>query len=79
MAKLKRKPFNEIPRGCLAVEASNLGRAKKSLPGLFSILKPLTNGRVAESNFCGTPISQTKREKGGGIASKSKQPKQKEV
>ncbi|HIU34733.1 MAG TPA: hypothetical protein IAB02_09235 [Candidatus Pullichristensenella excrementigallinarum] len=36
-------------------------------------------GRVAESNFCGTPILQTNQEKDGGIASKSKQPKQKEV
>ena len=36
-------------------------------------------GRVAESNFCGTPILQTNQEKNGGIASKSNQPKRKEA
>ena len=34
-------------------------------------------GRVAESNFCGTPLLQTNQEKNGGIASKSNQPKPK--
>ena len=36
-------------------------------------------GRVAESNFCGTPILRTNQEKNGGIASKSNQPKPKKV
>ena len=36
-------------------------------------------GRVAESNFCGTPLLQTNQEKNGGIASKSNQPKPKNV
>ena len=36
-------------------------------------------GRVAESNFCGTPILRTNQEKNGCIASKSNQPKRKEA
>ena len=38
-----------------------------------------SEGRVAESNFCGTPFLQTNQEKNGNIASKSKHPKPKEV
>jgi hypothetical protein len=40
---------------------------------------PTLKGRVAESNFCGTPLLQTNQEKNGGIASKSNQPKPKKV
>lgn len=44
-------------------------------PAFFASKK----GRVAESNFCGTPLLQTNQEKNGGIASKSNQPKPKKV
>ena len=54
---------------------------------LYIISQPLCQGqgaahkkgRVAESNFCGTPLLQTNQEKNGGIASKSNQPKPKKV
>lgn len=43
------------------------------------LILPEKKGRVAESNFCGTPLLQTNQEKNGGIASKSNQPKPKKV
>ena len=46
---------------------------------LISKKRIYANGRVAESNFCGTPLLQTNQEKNGGIASKSNQPKPKKV
>ena len=48
-----------------------------SVPGRATVAFKV--GRVAESNFCGTPLLQTNQEKNGGIASKSNQPKPKKV
>ena len=62
----------------LTAAVQNMKRLAKVFCFSFRI-HCMLKGRVAESNFCGTPLLQTNQEKNGGIASKSNQPKPKKV
>lgn len=56
-----------------SLSPSPLYRTQSTLPGyfIFSFFTCAFKGRVAESNFCGTPFLQTNQEKNGNIASKA--------